>query len=428
MSYVLGLKCKECGHRVPVSALHVCEQCFGPYEVEYDYAKMKGKVTRESIAKGPKSLWRYKDLLPVEKPVTGFHSGFTPLRRADRLAKELGCSQLYIKDDSCNYPTYSYKERVVSIAISKAVEFGFDTVGCASTGNLANSTAAHAAQAGIRCFVMIPHDLEQGKVLGSLIFGPTMVRIRGNYDDVNRLCTEIADKYGWAIVNVNLRPYYTEGAKTYGFEIAEQLGWTLPQHTVIPTAGGTILPKVYKAYQELIELGLVEKTQSKIYSAQAAGCNPVVTAIQKGSDIVEPQKPNTIAKSIAIGNPADGYYAVKVVQESGGWGESATDREIIDAIKLLARTEGIWTEPAGGTTLAAAMKLIQSGRIPRNESIVVSITGNGLKTLETVQDDLPAPKVIEAKLSEFDAMLAETQPEMKPSAKPQASKLAGAVV
>jgi threonine synthase len=406
-SYVLGLKCKECGHRVPVKPLHVCEQCFGPYEVEYDYAAMKGKVTRESIAKGPKSLWRYKDLLPVEKPVTGFHSGFTPLKKADRLAKELGCKQLYIKDDSCNYPTYSYKERVVSVAISKAVDFGFDTVGCASTGNLANSTAAHAAQAGIKCYVMIPHDLEQGKVLGSLIFGPTMVRIRGTYDDVNRLCTEIADKYGWAIVNVNLRPYYTEGAKTYGFEIAEQLGWQLPQHTIVPTAGGTILPKIYKGYQELIKLGIVEDTGAKIYSAQAAGCNPVVKAIQKGVDIIEPQKPNTIAKSIAIGNPADGYYAYKVVTESGGWGESATDREIVDAIKLLAKTEGIWTEPAGGTTLAATIKLLQSGRIPKDESIVVSITGNGLKTQEVVMDELTPPRVIEAKLTEFDQLLAE---------------------
>jgi threonine synthase len=405
MTYVLGLKCKECGHRVPATPVHVCEQCFGPYEVEYDYAAMKGNVTRESIARGPKSLWRYRDLLPVDKPVTGFHSGFTPFKKADRLARELGCSQLYIKDDSCNYPTYSYKERVVSVAISKAVEFGFDTVGCASTGNLANSTAAHAAAAGIRCFVMIPHDLEQGKVLGSLIFGPTMVRIRGNYDDVNRLCTEIADKYGWAIVNVNLRPYYTEGAKTHGFEIAEQFGWALPQHTVVPTAGGTILPKVYKAYKEFIELGLVEDNHPKVYSAQPAGCNPVVKAIRKGQDIIEPQKPNTIAKSLAIGNPADGYYAYHVVKDSGGWAEDATDTEIIDAIKLLAKTEGIWTEPAGGTTLAAAMKLIASGRIPRNESICISITGNGLKTQEAVQNELPYPVVIDPKLSEFDKLL-----------------------
>jgi len=405
MSYVLGLQCKECGHRVPVSPVHVCEACFGPYEVEYDYAAMKGKVTRESISKGPRSLWRYKDLLPVEHPKTGFHSGFTPLKKADRLATELGCSDLWIKDDSCNYPTYSYKERVVAVAISKAIEFGFDTVGCASTGNLANSTAAHAAQAGIKCYVMIPHDLEQGKVLGSLIFGPTMVRIRGNYDEVNRLCTEIADKYGWAIVNVNLRPYYTEGAKTYGFEIAEQFGWRLPQHTVVPTAGGTILPKIHKAYREFVELGIVEDTGAKIYSAQASGCNPVVTAIHKGSEIIEPQKPNTIAKSIAIGNPADGYYAANVVRESGGWGESATDREIVDAIKLLAQTEGIWTEPAGGTTLAAAIKLIQQGRIPRDESIVISITGNGLKTVEVVRDELPYPDVIEPKLVDFDKLI-----------------------
>jgi threonine synthase len=417
MSYVVGLKCKECGNRAPVSPVHVCEACFGPYEVEYDYAAMKGKVTRESISAGPRSLWRYKDLLPVNDPKTGFNSGFTPFRKAHRLAKELGCTDLWIKDDSCNYPTYSYKERVVSVAISKAIEFGFDTVGCASTGNLANSTAAHAAMAGIRCFVMIPHDLEQGKVLGSLIFGPTMVRIRGTYDDVNRLCTEIADKYGWAIVNVNLRPYYTEGAKTYGFEIAEQMGWRLPQHTVVPTAGGTILPKVYKAYREFIELGLVEDNGPKIYSAQAAGCNPVVKAIHKGVDIIEPQKPNTIAKSIAIGNPADGYYVWHAVKDSGGWGESASDREIVDAIKLLARTEGIWTEPAGGTTLAVAMKLIQQGRIPKNESIVISITGNGLKTLEAVQGDLVPPEVIEAKLSEFDALLERNRSEQKPAAR-----------
>jgi threonine synthase len=416
MSYVLGLKCKECGHRVAVSPVHVCEQCFGPYEVEFDYEKMKGKVTRESISKGPKSLWRYKDFLPVEgTPKTGFHSGYTPFKKAERLGALLGCPDLWIKDDSCNYPTYSYKERVVSVAISKAIEFGFDTVGCASTGNLANSTAAHAAQAGLKCYVMIPHDLEQGKVLGSLIFGPTMVRIKGNYDDVNRLCTEIADKYGWAIVNVNLRPYYTEGAKTYGFEIAEQFGWRLPQHTVVPTAGGTILPKIYKAYQEFIKLGLVEDTKPKIYSAQAAGCNPVVTAIHKGIDIIEPQKPNTIAKSIAIGNPADGYYAYQVVTESGGWGESATDREIIDAIKLLAKTEGIWTEPAGGTTLAATIKLIQSGRIPKNDSIVVCITGNGLKTLEVVQDDLKYPEVIDAKLSEFDRLIEQQNSAAPPA-------------
>jgi len=405
MSYVQGLRCRECGKLSPAKAVHVCEDCFGPYEVVYDYAAIKKKLTREKIAAGPRNVWRWADLLPVNKPVTGFHSGNTPLRRADRLADELGCKELYIKDDSANYPTYSYKERVVSVAISKAVEFGFDTVGCASTGNLANSVAAHAAATGLRCFVFIPHDLENGKVVGSQVFGPSVIRIKGNYDDVNRLCSEIADKYGWAILNVNLRPYYTEGAKTFGYEIAEQLGWKLPKHTILPVAGGTILPKVHKAYEELIELGLVEGNDSKFYAAQAAGCNPVVTAIEKGSDTIVPQKPRTIAKSIAIGNPADGFYVYNAVKQSGGYGASATDPEIIDAIKLLARTEGIWTEPAGGTTLAAAIKLIQSGRIPQDESIVIGITGSGMKTLETLDGQLNESEPISANLREFDARL-----------------------
>jgi threonine synthase len=406
MSYVTGLKCRECGQETGIEPLHVCDMCFGPFEVQYDYDAMKGKVTRESIAAGPQSLWRYRDLLPIEgAPATGNHSGWTPLRRANRLADELGCKELWIKDDSVNCPTLSYKERVVSVAISKAVEFGFKTVGCASTGNLANSVAAHAAAVGLDTYVMIPHDLEQGKVLGSLVFGPTMVKIRGNYDDVNRLCAEIADKYGWAIVNVNLRPYYTEGAKTYGFEVAEQLGWRLPEHIIVPTAGGTILPKVWKAFEEFKKLGLVEDTPCKIYCAQATGCNPVVEAVHAGTDIIKPQKPNTIAKSIAIGNPADGYYVTEAVSNSGGWAESVTDDEIIEGIKMLARTEGIWTEPAGGTTFAVTKKLIEQGRIPKDESIVVSITGNGLKTQEAVLDRLDEPYLINAKLSEFDALM-----------------------
>jgi threonine synthase len=410
MSYVLGLKCRECGEKYPQKGVHVCEVCFGPLEVQYDYAAMRGKVTRESIESKPRNLWRYRDLLPIDaEPRAGLYSGFTPLRRAYNLEKVLGVKQLYIKDDSANYPTWSYKERVVSVAITKAIELGYDTVGCASTGNLANSVAAHAAVAGLKAFVMIPHDLEQGKVLGSLIFGPTMVRIQGNYDDVNRLCSEIADKYKWAIVNVNLRPFYTEGAKTFGFEVAEQLGWQLPKHTVCPTAGGTILPKIYKAYQELIDLGLVADNGPKIYSAQAAGCNPVVEAIRAGHELIKPQKPKTIAKSIAIGNPADGFYVVQAVKQSGGWGEDATDTEIVDAIKLLARTEGIWTEPAGGTTLAATIKLINSGRIPRDESICVCITGNGLKTVEVVVDQLEPPASIAPKLDAFDALMAAHQ-------------------
>ena len=410
MSYVLGLKCRECGEKYPQKGVHVCEVCFGPLEVQYDYAAMRGKVTRESIASKPRNLWRYRDLLPIDgEPKAGLYSGWTPLRRARNLEKVLGVKELYIKDDSANYPTWSYKERVVSVAITKAIELGYDTVGCASTGNLANSVAAHAAVAGLKAFVMIPHDLEQGKVLGSLIFGPTMVRIEGNYDDVNRLCSEIADKYKWAIVNVNLRPFYTEGAKTFGFEVAEQLGWKLPKHTVCPTAGGTILPKIYKAYQEFIDLGLVADNQPKIYSAQAAGCNPVVEAIRAGHDLIKPQKPKTIAKSIAIGNPADGFYVVQAVKQSGGWGEDATDAEIVDAIKLLARTEGTWTEPAGGTTLAATIKLINSGRIPRDESICVCITGNGLKTVEVVVDQLEPPASIPPKLDAFDALMAKYQ-------------------
>jgi threonine synthase len=406
MSYVVGLRCRECHKQYPQKGVHVCEVCFGPLEVEYDYEAMKGKVTRESIEKRERNLWRYRDLLPCDtEPKAGLNSGWTPFKRARNLEKVLGVKELYIKDDSANYPTWSYKERVVSVAITKAIELGYDTVGCASTGNLANSVAAHAAQAGLKAFVMIPHDLEQGKVLGSLIFGPTMVRIQGNYDDVNRLCSEIADKYRWAIVNVNLRPFYTEGAKTFGFEIAEQYGWKLPQHTVVPTAGGTILPKIYKGYQELIKLGLVEDNGPKIYSAQAKGCNPVVDAIRAGRDLIKPVKPKTIAKSIAIGNPADGFYVVQAVKQSGGWGEDATDEEIVEAIKLLARTEGIWTEPAGGTTLACAIKLIESGRIPRDESICVSITGNGLKTVEVVVDHLEPPTSIPAKLEAFDAVV-----------------------
>jgi threonine synthase len=303
----------------------------------------------------------------------------------------------------------------VSVAISKAMEFGFDTVSCASTGNLANSVSAHAARAGLHCYIFIPDDLEQGKVIGSTIYGPRAIAIRGNYDDVNRLCSEVADKYGWAFVNINVRPFYTEGAKTYGFEVAEQLGWRLPQHIVVPTAGGTILPKVAKAFQELRQLGLVEGDY-KIYSAQAAGCAPVVQAIHKQTDLITPVKPDTIAKSIAIGNPADGFYVLKAVRESGGWAESATDAEIVEGIKLLARTEGIFTEPAGGTTVAVTKKLIEQGRIPRNESIVISITGNGYKTLEAVLDTVEQPFRIPARLADFDELYARLTADRQASA------------
>jgi threonine synthase len=416
MSFVKGLRCRECGAESPVAPLHVCDVCFGPFEVAYDYAAMRGVVTREAIERRPRNLWRYRELLPIDgEPTIGLHSGMTPLVRAERLAAALGVRELWVKDDSVNHPTFSYKDRVVSVAISKAIEFGFDTVSCASTGNLANSVSAHAARAGLNCFIFIPHDLEQGKVIGSTIYGPRAVAIRGNYDDVNRLCSEIADKYGWAFVNINVRPYYTEGAKTYGFEIAEQLGWKLPKHIVVPTAGGTILPKVAKAFHELQQLGLVEG-DFKIYSAQAAGCAPVITALHRNTDLITPVKPKTIAKSIAIGNPADGYYVLKAVRESGGWGEAATDEEIVQAIQLLARTEGIFTEPAGGTTVAVTKKLIEQGRIPRDESIVISVTGNGYKTLEAVQGTVESPFEIPARLADFDALYERLRETRKVSA------------
>lgn len=405
MSYITNLKCRECGQDYPISPLHVCETCFGPLEVVYDYAKIRASISRSAIEKRPHNLWRYRELLPVEgEPEIGLNSGFTPLVRAGRLAAELGVKRLYLKDDTVNHPTLSYKDRVVSVAISKAREFGFKTVSCASTGNLATAVAAHAARAGLNCVIFMPEGVEAGKIVGSTIYGAQVITIRGNYDDVNRLCSEIADKYGWAFVNINLRPYYTEGAKTFGFEVAEQLGWRLPQNIVLPTAGGTILPKVAKAFKELKEVGLVRDGECKVHSAQAAGSAPVVHALHKGTDLITPVKPDTIAKSIAIGNPADGFYVLRAVRESGGWGEMATDAEIIDAMKLLARTEGIFAEPAGGTTLAVAMKLIAQRRINPEESVVVSITGNGYKTLEAVAAAIAQPYTIEARLKEFDAL------------------------
>ncbi len=403
MTFVKGLKCRECNQDYPKQPVHVCETCFGPLEVVYDYDRIKSSISREKIASRPKNLWRYRELLPIDgEPKVGLYSGFTPLIRAYRLGEALGVKQLYIKDDSVNHPTFSYKDRVVSVAISCAIEFGFDTVSCASTGNLANAVAAHAAKAGLNCYVFIPEGLEQAKIIGSTIYGPRTISIKGNYDDVNRLCSEIGDKYEWAFVNVNLRPYYSEGAKTHAFEIVEQLGWKIPRHIVVATAGGTILPKLAKAFNELKRVGLVEDGECKIYSAQASGCDPVIQALKKGTDLISPVKPNTIASSIAIGNPADGYYVVKTILETGGWGESATDEEILDGIKLLASTEGIFTEPAGGTEVAVTKKLIQQGRIPRDEPTVICITGNGYKTIEAVAGIVEKPFCINADLKTFD--------------------------
>ena len=412
MDRLKGLKCRECGRGYPSSPSHVCEFCFGPLEVEYDYEVIRARISRARIEAGPKSIWRYADLLPLDlvdgRPPIGGAVGFTPLVRARNLAAEWGVRELYVKNDAVCHPTCSFKDRVVAMAIGKAREFGFDTVACASTGNLANSVAAHAAEARLASYIFIPADLEQGKVLATLVYNPTLVAVHGTYDEVNRLCSEIADKYRWAFVNVNFRPYYSEGSKSYGYEIVEQLGWRTPQHIVVPCAGGSLITKIWKAIKELKMLGLVDgPVQTRMHAAQAAGCGPIVTMIKNDTDVLKPVRPNTIAKSLAIGNPADGYYAYRVTKESGGFGEHATDAEIIDGMLLLARTEGIFTETAGGVTVAATKKLIEAGVIPRDESMVICITGNGLKTPDALYDRLDAHVKIKPSLSAFDRALAD---------------------
>jgi threonine synthase len=384
----------------------VCTDCLGPLEVTYDYDAVRKVISRELIESRPRSIWRYLELLPVSEPRTGFHSGFTPLVRATRLAEELGVSEVYIKDDSVNHPTFSYKDRVVSVAATKAVELGFPVFGCASTGNLAGSVAAHAARLGLQCYVFIPHDLEPAKILGAAIYRPHVVAVEGNYDDVNRLCTQVADRYGWGFANINLRSYYAEGAKSMGFEIAEQLGWRYPDHVVSPVAGGTLLPRIYKGLREFKEVGLVDGRLPKIHAAQPTGSAPVIRALDAGLEFPDPVKPDTIAKSLAIGNPADGFQVVKVVKETGGSGAMVTDGEILDAIDLLARTEGIFTEPAGGTTLAATRALVRRGVIKPNESVVVCITGNGYKTAEVMGDRVERPVRIGRALSDFERVVA----------------------
>ena len=401
------LRCRECGREYPKEAIHVCEFDFGPLEAAYDYNAVKEILSREVISQRTRSMWRYRELLPTDgQPSVGLHTGFTPLVRAKRLAERLGVRELYIKNDAVNHPTLSFKDRVVSVALTRARELGMGTVACASTGNLANSVAANAAAAGLRSFVLIPSDLEPSKIINSLVFGTNVIGIQGAYDQVNRLCSEIAGKYGWGFVNVNLRPYYAEGSKTMGFEIIEQLGWKLPQHTVVCMASGSLLTKVHKAYQEFVKVGLVDATPASIYGAQASGCSPITTAVKGGTDVVRPvPKPRTIAKSLSIGTPADGYYAIRTMQDTGGTAEDASDAEIIDAIKLLAETEGIFAETAGGVTVACAKKLIESGRIPRDESIVLCITGYGLKTQEAITEHVGAPKLIHPSLREFDALI-----------------------
>jgi len=411
MERLKGLKCRECSRYYPSSPVHVCEFCFGPLEVDYDYEVIGKLISRKSIEAGPPSIWRYADLLPLnlaegEVPI-GQAVGFTPLIRARNLAEELGVRELYVKNDSVCHPTWSFKDRVVAVAINKAKEFGFDTVACASTGNLANSVAAHSAEARLKSYIFIPADLERGKVITTLVYGPTLVAVEGTYDEVNRLCAEIGDKYRWAFANINIRPYYAEGSKTYGYEIGEQLGWRAPAHVVVPCAGGSLITKIHKAFKELRMLGLIPEGKTSMYAAQAAGCGPIVTMIKKDSDVLEPVRPNTIAKSLAIGNPADGYYAYRVTKDTGGYGEHAQDDEIIEGMQLLARTEGIFTETAGGVTVAATKKLIESGRIPRDEPIVICITGNGLKTPDVFYDRLSVDVTIRPSLAVFDQALAD---------------------
>jgi len=410
----LGLQCHLCKTFFAAEATYVCDRCLGPLEPLYDYSAIA--LTRRQIAARPKNLWRYRELLPITgEPRTGFNSGFTPLVRCDRLAARLGVGELYIKDDSVNHPTLSYKDRVVSVAATRAIELGFDVLACASTGNLANSVAAHAARLGIDCCVFIPDNLEAGKLLGSAIFNPTILAISGNYDDVNRLCTQVADRYRWGFVNINLRAYYAEGAKTLGFEVVEQLGWRYPKHLVSPVAGGTLLPRIVRGFRELREVGLVEGDLPKVYAAQAAGCSPVVNALDAGLEYPEPVRPNTIAKSIAIGNPADGYQVIQSVRATGGGGAAVSDGQIVDAIRLLAETEGIFTEPAGGTTLAATIELVRRGVIPRDESIVVCVTGNGYKTAEVVAAQLNDPVPLTRSFKDFETWLEKRDARLKAS-------------
>jgi threonine synthase len=398
-----ALKCKECGAEYEPQAIHVCEFCFGPLEVSYDYDALRRQVTRESIQAGPNSIWRYRSFLPVstQTPID-VGTGMTPLVRTNRLARRLGLKNLYIKNDAVNMPTLSFKDRVVSVALTRARELGFSTVSCASTGNLANSTAAIAAHAGLDCCVFIPADLEAGKVLGTLIYSPTVMAVQGNYDQVNRLCCEVANTYGWGFVNINLRPYYSEGSKTLGYEVIEQLGWKLPDHIVAPLASGSLFTKIHKGFQEFIKVGLVDDKDVRFSGAQADGCSPIAQAFRENRDFIAPVKPNTIAKSIAIGNPADGVYAVEIARKTGGNIESVSDAEIVEGIKLLAETEGIFTETAGGTTIAVLKKLVEAGKIDPDETTVAYITGNGLKTQEAVQGYIGEPLTIEAKLESFE--------------------------
>jgi len=388
VAYVQNLRCRECGREYEVAPIFTCEWCFGPLEVSYDYDAIGSAISREKIAAGPASIWRYADLLPVDRGhAVDLGAGFTPLVRADRLAAALGLGEVWVKNDTLN-PTNSFKDRVASVALSKALEFGFKTAACASTGNLANSVAAHAARAGLRSFVFIPSNLERAKVVTTAVYGGNVIAIDGNYDDVNRLCAELAGTYRWAFVNVNVRPFYAEGSKTLAYETAEQLGWETPDHVVVPVASGSLLTKIRKGFDELYQVGLIEQPPNvRVSGAQALGCSPVATAWSEGSDTIRPVKPDTIAKSLAIGNPADGYFALDAVRQTEGGLAAASDGEVVEGIRLLARTEGIFAETAGGVTVASLKRLAEEGVVSADERVVLYITGLGLKTLDAVEAD-----------------------------------------
>jgi threonine synthase len=414
------LRCNECGRRFGNRPLSGCPECLAPLEIAYDLDQIRGRFTRETVAAGPHNIWRYAALLPIPE---GFEPdlpvGFTPLLRAKNLGKRIGAQNLYVKNDSVCFPTLSFKDRVVSVALANAQKFGFTTVGCSSTGNLANSVAAQAARLGLNACILVPADLEPAKILNTLVYGAKLVRIDGNYDHVNRLCTLIADEYSWGFVNVNLRPYYAEGSKTQGYEIAEQLGWRLPDNIVCPMAGGSLIRKIRKAFNELIALGLVEDKPVRFFGAQATGCSPIAQSVRQGRDYIEPQRPNTIARSLAIGNPADGPAASKMIQATGGWAEDVSDVEIVSGMQELAETEGIFTETAGGVTTAVAARLYAQGRIAADQTTVICITGNGLKTTDAIAHQFEQDRAVRPRLSDFAEYLREsgyqTQPELEPA-------------
>ena len=403
MSYARALRCRKCGREYPVQPLSLCDFCLSPLEVSYDYKAMAGVVSREKISEGPLSMWRYRDLLSVDSDAVDIGTGFTPLVKADNLGRELGLDQLYIKNDCLN-PTYSFKDRPVSVAVTKAREFGFDTVACASTGNLAASVAAHAAKANMKAYVFIPSNVEPGKLVGIAVYNPVLVTVNGSYDDVNRLCTKIVERYNWGFININLRPYYADGSKTLGYEVAEQLGWRAPDCAVAPAGSGLSFTRIWQGLDELSMLGLIEPVNTHMYLTQAAGSSPIADAFQAGSVHVHPVEPDTIAKSIAIGNPADGYYALRVARQSGGGACAVTDEELIAGMKLLAQTEGIFAEAVGGVVIAGLKKLTASGVIKKNELTVAFITGAGPKTQETVSD-IVQPFTIQPCLESFEEVV-----------------------